>query len=126
MVTVADQVLLLTPSNAKIYFVYSDGSNDESSIFNYLISPRISNTSCSFIRPPDILVSDSQPWTCALSLDDFKAKIFSYDFVVFAKVSQEFIDYYLSSMKIELNVVQQIFSVDRTNEGPLLVPIVHR
>ncbi len=125
VVAVADQVLLRTPSNAKIYFVYSDGSNDESGIFNYLITPRTSNSNCSFIRPPDIAFSDSQPWACALSLDDFRAKITSFDFVVLAKVSQEFIDYYLSPMKIQFNITQPIFSIERSSEKILLVPVIN-
>ena len=112
VVAAADQVLRTTPSHAKIYFVYSDGSNDESNVFNYLIAPRKSNKDCSFIRPPlsaDVL---SQPWFCKLSLEDFQTKLSVYDFVVFTKVSQEFIDYYLRPIKIDLNKDKaQLFSI---------------
>ncbi len=111
VVAVADQVLSTTPSNAKIYFVYSDGSNDESNVFNYLISPRESNKDCSFIRPPASTDVISQPWFCKLSLEDFKTKLYGYDFVIFAKVSQEFIDYYLYPLKID-QLRSTIFPVD--------------
>lgn len=111
VVATADQVLSTTPSNSKIYFVYSDGSNDESNVFNYLITPRKSNKDCSFIRPPFSADVISQPWFCKLSLEDFKTKLSGYDFVVFAKVSQEFIDYYLHPLKIDQHR-SVIFSVD--------------
>ena len=112
VVVIADQVLNSTPSTAKIYFIYSDGSNDESNVFNYLIGSRKSNKDCSFIRPPEAAHSDSQPWVCKVSLEDFQVKLTSYDFVAFAKVSKEFVDYYLRPLKIDLDQTQnKIFSI---------------
>jgi hypothetical protein len=127
VVVIADQVLNSTSSTAKVYFIYSDGSDDESNVFNYLISPRKSNKDCSFIRPPEAADTSAQPWACKLSLEDFKIRLTAYDFVVFAKVSKEFIDYYLRPIKIDLDQTQtNIFSIVTENNTQLnrLAPVL--
>jgi hypothetical protein len=118
VVAIADQVLSATPRSAKVYFVYSDGSNDENNVFNYLVTPRVSNKDCSFIRPPEVANSDSQPWSCKLSLEDFQLKLSAYDFVVFAKVSKEFDRFYLNPMQVDLHLNKsRIFSIIRKDES---------
>ncbi len=45
-------VIEKTPENSKIYIIWSEGSNDESVIFNYYLMPRKNNADCIFIKPP--------------------------------------------------------------------------
>lgn len=93
---VAATTLKLTNPTSRVYFIYIDGSNDESNVFNYLVAPRQNNRTCSFIRPPTSPRSDTQPWFCNMSLEEFKTTLKGYDFLVLGKVSQEFIAYYLT------------------------------
>jgi hypothetical protein len=118
---IADQVLKVAPPSAKVYFIYSDGSNDESSVFNYLLIPRHTNRDCSFIRPPDVARLDSQPWVCYLTAAELMSKISHYDFVVFAKTSAEFIDYYERSFNISLRGSNRVFSVSIDKPNGLII-----
>ncbi len=109
--SIAAEVVKVTPPTSRIYFIYSPGTNDESNVFNYLIMPRDSNRECSFIRPPEMPRSDADPWSCPLSLEEFKTKVSAYDFVAFAKTSSEFIDYYTRPLQIEANTQARIYAV---------------
>jgi hypothetical protein len=117
VVKVADEVKKVTAPASKVYFVYSNGSDDESNVFNYLVMPRESNRDCSFIRPPTVTFSSTEPWACVLNVDEFKSKLAHYDFVVFAKTSKEFIDYYAASLNIrpDLNLTR-IYEVSKSND----------
>jgi hypothetical protein len=120
---IATDVVKVTPSNSKIYFVHSRGTNDEGEVFNYLIMPRDSNRTCSFIRPPEAPRSEVEPWSCALSLEEFKTKVSQYDFVAFAKTSNEFIHHYLKPMQIHAITQERIYSVSNANGTVKLKPV---
>jgi hypothetical protein len=119
---VADQILNVAPPSAKVYFVYSDGSDDESSVFNYLLIPRATNRDCSFIRPFEAVRLDSQPWVCYLTPAELVFKLSQYDFVVFAKITPEFISYYEQALNISLQGANRVFSIstDKHNGGVTL------
>jgi hypothetical protein len=121
---ISTEVIKVTSPTSRIYFVYSSGTNDESNVFSYLIMPRDSNRECSFIRPPEIPRADTDHWSCSLSLEEFQAKLSSYDFVVLAKTSEEFMDYYASPLKISPDLhTTRIYSVSKGNAAFALSPV---
>lgn len=84
-----DEVSRVTPQNAKIYFLWAGGSNDESVIFNYSIHPRTSNTSCSNIRPKSAKSDESEPNICWLDPAEAFSRLVKHDYVFVGKVSDE-------------------------------------
>jgi len=92
-----------THENAKIYIVWSDGSNDESVIFSYYLMPRKNNSECIFIKPPQSPKHEDDIWSCPLTVEQFKDKISSYDYLFLANPSEEFINFYLKHLNIEYN-----------------------
>lgn len=89
-----------TAENAKIYIVWSDGSNDESVIFSYYLMPRKNNSECIFIKPPQSIKEEYDVYSCTLTIDQFKEKISSYDYLLLANPSVEFINFYAKSLNI--------------------------
>ena len=92
--TLSKYIINKTPENAKIYIIWSDGSNDEGVIFSYYLMPRKNNSDCIFIKPPQSLKSKDDAWSCPLTIEQFKVKISSYDYIFLANPSEEFINFY--------------------------------
>jgi hypothetical protein len=110
-----------TPENAKIYIIWSDGSNDEGVIFSYYLMPRKNNSDCIFIKPPQSLKSKDDAWSCPLTIEQFKGKISSYDYLFLANPSEEFINFYAENLGIEYNPVDSLlFKIVNENELQLI------
>jgi len=90
-----------TPENAKIYIIWSEGSDDESIVFSYFLMPRKINSSCIFIKPPHSIKGGDDVWSCALTLEQFEEKISSYDYLFLANPSDEFINFYANKLNID-------------------------
>ena len=123
VITVADDVLRKTPPTSKVYFIYSNGSNDESNVFHYLIHPRHSNRECSSVRLPHTVHARSDPWTCSLSVDEFKSKLMRYDYVIFAQTSAEFWRDYAAALKIQPFNNVRIYSISSVGGSLTLSPM---
>ena len=110
-----------TPENAKIYIIWSDGSNDEGVIFSYYLMPRKNNSDCIFIKPPQSLKSKDDAWSCPLTIEQFKGKISNYDYLFLANPSEEFINFYAENLGIEYNPVDSLlFKIVNENELQLI------
>jgi hypothetical protein len=106
-----------TPENSKIYIIWSNGSNDESVIFSYYLMPRKNNTDCIFVRPPDSVRLENDIWSCLMSIDQFKEKISSYDYLILANPSEEFLNYFVQKLNIEYDTKQpMMFKIVHENE----------
>jgi hypothetical protein len=79
-----------TPVNAKIYFVWSNNTDDNTVIFNYGIYPRKTNGGCASIKHISIPRTEDDPWSCFLTLEKFKTAIKDYDYLYIANSSDEF------------------------------------
>lgn len=90
-----------TSKNSKIYIIWSDGSNDESVIFSYFLMPRVVNTECSFVKSPHSLRAENDVWSCSMSTEQFKDRISGYDYLLLAKPSEEFLNYFGERLKIQ-------------------------
>ena len=97
-----------TPDSSRIYIIWSEGSNDESVIFSYFLRPRLSNTSCSFVKPPNSIKTENDPWSCLMSIEQFNETISSYDYLLLARPSEEFVNYFLDKFNIEYSENQSI------------------
>lgn len=85
-------VIERTPINAKIYFVWSNNTDDNTVIFNYGIYPRKTNSGCASIKHISMPRSEDDPWSCFLTLEKFKTTIKDYDYLYIANSSNEFND----------------------------------
>lgn len=90
-----------TPDNSKIYIIWSEGSNDEGVIFSYFLRPRLSNTGCSFVKPPNTIKTENDIWSCLMSIEQFNETISSYDYLLLARPSEEFVNYFVEKLNIE-------------------------
>jgi len=90
-----------TSENSNIYIVWSEGSNDETVIFSYFLVPRLANTECSFVKPPQSPRAEDDAWSCSMSTEQFKDKISSYDYLLLANPSKEFLNYFAESLNIQ-------------------------
>jgi hypothetical protein len=97
-----------TPDSSRIYIIWSEGSNDESVIFSYFLRPRLSNTVCSSVKPPDSIKSENDPWSCFMSREQFNETISNYDYLLLARPSEEFVNYFLEKFNIEYSENQSI------------------
>ena len=79
-----------TPVNAKIYFVWSNNTDDNTVIFNYGIYPRKTNGGCASIKHIRMPRSEDDPWSCFLTLEKFKTAVKDYDYLYIAYSSIEF------------------------------------
>jgi len=110
-----------TSENAKIYIIWSEGSNDEGVIFSYYLMPRKTNFECIFIKPPQSLKNEDDAWSCSLTLEQFKNKISSYDYLLLANPSDEFINFYVKYLNIEYKPNDSIFfKISNENEMKLI------
>jgi len=110
-----------TSENAKIYIIWSEGSNDEGVIFSYYLRPRKNNSECIFIKPPKSLKDEDDIWSCPLTIEQFKGKISSYDYLFLANPSEEFINFYAENLGIEYNPVDSLlFKIVNENELQLI------
>jgi len=110
---ISKYVIDKTPENSNIYIIWSDGSNDESIIFSYYLMPRKNNTECIFVRPPDSAKSENDIWSCTMSFKQLENKLSEYDYLLLAKTSEEFLNYFAKNLNI-MNDINQ----------PLLLKIV--
>ena len=110
-----------TPDNSKIYIIWSEGSNDESVIFSYFLRPRLSNTGCSFVKPPNSIKTENDPWSCLMSREQFNETISSYDYLFLARPSEEFVNYFVEKLNIEYAVNQSmLFKIENSKELKLV------
>lgn len=107
----ASRIAELTSSTAKIYFIWSDGSNDESVIFNYGVFPRFSNRSCSSIRPKDVMIDADDPWSCSMDLKQFATRIADYDYLYVGKISEELRNSFFLPMGINEISAGELYSI---------------
>jgi hypothetical protein len=107
----ASRVAELTSSTAKIYFIWSDGSNDESVIFNYGVFPRFSNRSCSSIRPKHVMIDANDPWSCSMDLKQFATRIADYDYLYVGKISEELRNSFFLPMGINEISAGELYSI---------------
>jgi hypothetical protein len=109
-----------TSENAKIYIIWSEGSNDEGVIFSYYLRPRKNNSKCIFIKPPKSPKDADDIWSCQLTVEQFKDTISNYDYLFLANPSQEFINFYLKNLGIEYNSIDsRLFKIKNENEFQL-------
>jgi hypothetical protein len=103
------------------YIIWSEGSNDEGVIFSYYLMPRKTNSECIFIKPPQSLKNEDDAWSCSLTLEQFKNKISSYDYLLLANPSDEFINFYVKYLNIEYKPNDSIlFKISNENEMKLI------
>ncbi len=95
---IADFTLKKIPTNSSVYFIWTDGTDDHSVIFNYFMNPRKTNTNCSSIKPSNAGKDPNDPWSCHLSLQEFNAKIIDYDYLLIAHASDNFWKYFLADV----------------------------
>jgi hypothetical protein len=107
----ANRVAGLTNSTAKIYFIWSEGSNDESVIFNYGIFPRFSNRSCSSIRPKDVVIDSNDPWSCSMDFKQFSSRIADYDYLYVGRVSEELRNSFFLPMGVNKISAGELYSI---------------
>jgi hypothetical protein len=121
---ISEYVKEKTPDNSKIYVVWSEGSNDESVIFSYFLRPRLSNTVCSSVKPANSIRTEDDPWSCSMSREQFYQTISNYDYLLLARASDEFINYFLEESSIEYSGYQSIlFKIVGSNELRLVVAL---
>jgi len=107
----ASRVAELTNSTAKIYFIWSEGSNDESVVFNYGVFPRFSNKSCSSVRPKNVTIDTNDPWSCSMDLKQFATRIADYDYLYVGKVSEELRNSFFLPMGINKISAGELYSI---------------
>lgn len=98
----------MTPPNARVYFIWQGGSNDESVVFNYGIFPRMNNTVCSSVGELYPRPNGDDVWTCRITPSEFEQKLMSYDYLLIARADQKFKDRFLAQ-----------FSFDTVQDGTL-------
>ena len=110
----AKSVVSQTPEKSKIYFIWSNQSNDDSVIFNYAIYPRISNTSCSSIIPSESPSNENDPWSCRMNNEKFKQTISDYEYIFIAFSSKEFEQKYFQNYN-SIDSAIGIFKINNEN-----------
>jgi hypothetical protein len=107
----ADRVNALTGNDARIYYLWARGSNDESVIFNYGIYPRTSNRTCSNIRPKSVKIDVSDPWACSIDLGQFEAQLANYDYIFIGRSSEEFKTSFLEPYGVNESTTGDLFAI---------------
>lgn len=107
----ADRVNALTGNDARIYYLWAGGSNDESVIFNYGIYPRTSNRTCSNIRPKGVKIDVSDPWACSIDLGQFEAQLANYDYIFIGRSSEEFKTPFLEPYGVNESATGDLFAI---------------
>ncbi len=107
----AQRVSALTPMDAKIYFLWSDGTNDPSVVFSYGVFPRHSSTSCSNLRAKDTPAAADDPWSCAMDTDDFSRKISGYDYLYIGRTSETLKKSFFSPLGVKEIQAGDLFSI---------------
>ncbi len=107
----AQRISALTPMDAKIYFLWSDGPNDPSVVFSYGVFPRHSNTICSNLRAKDIPATEDDPWSCSMDTDDFSKKISGYDYLYIGRSSETLKKSFLLPLGVKEIQAGDLFSI---------------
>lgn len=105
----------IVSNDSKVYFIWSNGSNDESVIFNYFMLPTTSNLNCSYIEPENIKSSPEKPWICKINQEEFIEKIRYYDYLILANPSDAFVEYFLAKYNINNFNRQSVYSISWSN-----------
>jgi hypothetical protein len=107
----ADRVNAMTPNDARIYFLWAGGTNDESVIFNYGVYPRTSNGSCSNIRPKGVGMDISDPWACSMELKQFEYQLADYDYLFVGRSSDELNASFLGRVGVKGSATGNLFAI---------------
>jgi hypothetical protein len=97
-----------TPENSKIYIIWSEDSNDQSVIFSYYLMPRYNNTECIFVKPPFSVKKENDIWSCTMSIEQLEERLSEYDYLLLAKTSEEFVNYFAKNLNIEHDIYQPV------------------
>ncbi len=95
----ANKIKKLTPQDSKIYLIWQGESQDVGTIFRYFVSPRVTNYGCESIG--DLYPhKNGDPWTCQLTLSEFKQTIINYDYLYIAHTDMNFNNKYLNQFGV--------------------------